>query len=339
MYQILSTRLRILATTVLIWHLGLAACTRDPHIEEEQMMRDENIEAASIPSEGDANGQNSQDIGWMQSNQQTEEEKAANADLPDSTADQFKEELTAINAEEPSPVAEAPAAEESTSTAQDEVVSNEELTTEEPKANAIGEYVSTTPKVEEADPLFKEEEKVKLPEEPKATTNTKKTKVVVQKKQTKKAYTTTASTTPTHHDGHLMKYVVVRGDTLSKISAKIYGTSNQWRTLASINNLANPDRIHPGEVISFEGNSKSKTFEASYYGSKQKIVVQNGDTLQKIAKRVFGTNTYWKTLWQFNAEAVKDPNRIRSEQVLYYVSPLTSRATDGGGSSTTTNTY
>ncbi len=334
MYQILRTRLRILATTVLAWHLGLAACSQDPRMEEEQMMRDENIEAASIPSEGASSGDNSQDIGWMQSNKPTEEEQAANADLPESTAEQFKEELTAINADEPSPVAEAPATEEiaaptqNDTSASEEVVSAEEMNSEEPKQYALGEYINTTPKVEEDNPAFKEEEKVKVPEpQPAKRTKTK----TASKKHAAKTHTAHAAntSTTTNHSG-TMKYVVVRGDTLGKIAARIYGDSKQWRTLADLNSLPNPDRIHPGDVISFSSNNKSKQFETSYYGSKQKVVVQNGDTLQKISKRVFGKNSYWKTLWQFNAEAVKDPNHIHSEQVLYYVAPLTSRQDDGG---------
>lgn len=44
----------------------------------------------------------------------------------------------------------------------------------------------------------------------------------------------------------LRTYTVVKGDTLSKIGAK-FGV--KWRDIASLNNVANPDKIYPGQVF------------------------------------------------------------------------------------------
>jgi LysM repeat protein len=44
-------------------------------------------------------------------------------------------------------------------------------------------------------------------------------------------------------------YTVVRGDTLSAIAKRFYGKASEYRKIASANNLANPDLIHPGQVL------------------------------------------------------------------------------------------
>jgi LysM repeat protein len=44
-------------------------------------------------------------------------------------------------------------------------------------------------------------------------------------------------------------YVVVRGDSLVKISTRFYGTPDRWRDLASANRVANPALIYPGQRL------------------------------------------------------------------------------------------
>jgi 5'-nucleotidase/UDP-sugar diphosphatase len=43
-------------------------------------------------------------------------------------------------------------------------------------------------------------------------------------------------------------HVIQKGDTLSSISAKYYGSANQWRKIltANLNNLPDPNRLTPG---------------------------------------------------------------------------------------------
>lgn len=49
----------------------------------------------------------------------------------------------------------------------------------------------------------------------------------------------------------LQTYTVVKGDTLSKISRQFYGNANKWRRIfeANTDQLDNPDRIKPGQVL------------------------------------------------------------------------------------------
>ena len=46
-------------------------------------------------------------------------------------------------------------------------------------------------------------------------------------------------------------YVVVAGDSLSKIAKRLYGDGNQWRKIHEANKdtVKNPDVIHPGQKL------------------------------------------------------------------------------------------
>jgi nucleoid-associated protein YgaU len=44
-------------------------------------------------------------------------------------------------------------------------------------------------------------------------------------------------------------YTVVGGDTLSAIAKRFYGDANQYMKIAQASGIANPDLIHPGQVL------------------------------------------------------------------------------------------
>jgi len=44
-------------------------------------------------------------------------------------------------------------------------------------------------------------------------------------------------------------YTVIRGDSLWKIAVEVYGNGFRWTEIAKLNNLANPDLIHSGNVF------------------------------------------------------------------------------------------
>ena len=49
-------------------------------------------------------------------------------------------------------------------------------------------------------------------------------------------------------------YVVVAGDSLSKIAKRFYGDAKQWRKIHSANpEIKNPDLIHPGQRLKIPG--------------------------------------------------------------------------------------
>ena len=91
-------------------------------------------------------------------------------------------------------------------------------------------------------------------------------------------------------------YIVQPGDTLSAIAAR-YGTT--YQNLAVINNIADPNRIYPGQEIRIDGTAPTSNASEEYY------TIQSGDTLSGIAAK-FGTT------WQWLAEvnSISDPNLI-----------------------------
>jgi LysM repeat protein len=95
------------------------------------------------------------------------------------------------------------------------------------------------------------------------------------------------------------KYTVKSGDTLSKIAAA-YGVTVQ--AMASANNIANPNLIYVGQILTVPGNSPS---------TGTKYTVKSGDTLSKVAV------AYGVTVQAIvNANSIANPNIIRVGQVL-----------------------
>lgn len=89
-------------------------------------------------------------------------------------------------------------------------------------------------------------------------------------------------------------YIVQLGDTLSEIAQR-FGTT--YQSLAAINNIADPNRIYPGQEIVIDGAASEASTE--YY------TIQPGDTLSGIAER-YGTS--YQYLAYING--ISDPNKI-----------------------------
>ena len=97
-------------------------------------------------------------------------------------------------------------------------------------------------------------------------------------------------------------YIVVSGDTLSGIAAR-YGTT--YQALAAYNGIANPNLIHPGQVIRIPGSGSGSTSGEQYY------TVVSGDNLTRIANR-YGTTVNQLVAWN----GIKNPNLIYPGQKL-----------------------
>ncbi|MBQ6094752.1 MAG: LysM peptidoglycan-binding domain-containing protein [Lachnospiraceae bacterium] len=105
----------------------------------------------------------------------------------------------------------------------------------------------------------------------------------------------------------LQTYVVQRGDTLSRIAAKLH---TSVRRLVELNGIMNPNRIYPGQKLLYgDGNASDGTMPPA----SGTYVVQRGDTLSRIAAKL-GVSV--GQLVQQNA--IQNPNRIWPGQVLRY---------------------
>ena len=60
---------------------------------------------------------------------------------------------------------------------------------------------------------------------------------------------------PTGTTGQSQTYVVVAGDSLSKIAKHFYGDANKWHRIHEANRdqISNPDLIHPGQKLTIPG--------------------------------------------------------------------------------------
>ncbi len=67
--------------------------------------------------------------------------------------------------------------------------------------------------------------------------------------------TAPAAPQPTGTTGSGRTYVVVKGDSLSKIAKQEYGDANKWRTIYEANKdlINDPDLIYPGQALKIPG--------------------------------------------------------------------------------------
>jgi LysM repeat protein len=110
---------------------------------------------------------------------------------------------------------------------------------------------------------------------------------------------------------HEQTYSVRHGDTLRDIATH-YGVT--WQAIAQRNNLVNPNRIYPGQVLVIPSTAPQPTPVPPVQPvppATTTYVVQHGDTLGRIAAR-FNTDFYTLASWNHLANA----NRIYPGQVL-----------------------
>lgn len=120
--------------------------------------------------------------------------------------------------------------------------------------------------------------------------------------------------------GSKMIYVVQKGDTLAKISAKIYGSGGRWNELATLSQLPNPSRIFPGDLIYYTLDESAVTFATAYESvQRSEEQVKQGDTLATIAKRVYGNPNAWRAIWREN-DKIDNPDVIPPGSTIFYVS-------------------
>jgi nucleoid-associated protein YgaU len=67
--------------------------------------------------------------------------------------------------------------------------------------------------------------------------------------------TAPAPAEPTGTSGSGKTYIVVNGDSLSKIAKREYGDANKWRTIYEANRdiIKDPDLIYPGQELKVPG--------------------------------------------------------------------------------------
>lgn len=114
----------------------------------------------------------------------------------------------------------------------------------------------------------------------------------------------------------VVSYVVEPGDTLKKIAAKFFGSRDYWTKIYEDNagSIADPNRIYPGQVLFIcltENPAEEKDVAAG-----EIYMVQPGDSLWKIAKKVYGKGLLYARIYEANREVIGNPRSLRVGQKI-----------------------
>ena len=119
--------------------------------------------------------------------------------------------------------------------------------------------------------------------------------------------------------GSKLAYIVEKGDTLAKISQKVFGVPGRWKELARLASISDPNKIFPGEVVYYQLTAETAAFANPYENlPRNSITVAEGDTLATVSKKVYGTSANWRAIWRQN-DQVNNPEELTAGTVLYYV--------------------
>lgn len=113
------------------------------------------------------------------------------------------------------------------------------------------------------------------------------------------------------------EYVVKKGDNLWKIAVLSYNDGYKWSQIAKENNLKNPSSIEIGQkLILPKITNITETIENNsiMVGSEYKVV--KGDSLWKIAVKVYGDGYQWTKIWQANKLKINNPNELEIGMML-----------------------
>ncbi|TVT63897.1 MAG: CHAT domain-containing protein [Denitromonas halophila] len=158
-------------------------------------------------------------------------------------------------------------------------------------------------------------------------------------------------------DSTPMMYTVRAGDTLWDIARRLTGDGRNWRALLAYNNqqatlgrggelIADPQRIVPGQHLAVPdilvlreassgfvlkgGNPLATVPEHLGHlqvgrGHAIEYHVGRGESLSRIAARIYGDPQLWQHIRRDNAHIVSDPDRIYPGQVLVLTPPPAGR--------------
>jgi len=104
-------------------------------------------------------------------------------------------------------------------------------------------------------------------------------------------------------------YTIAAGDTLSGIASRRYGSTRYVQTIQDANPGLDPNRLRVGERIRLPDVSKLAEGASAPAAPAPKVyVVQQGDTLIRIAQRIYGEASMYPRIYEANKDILSSPN-------------------------------
>jgi nucleoid-associated protein YgaU len=118
------------------------------------------------------------------------------------------------------------------------------------------------------------------------------------------------------------QYTIQSGDTFSSIALHLYDDEKKWTAIAQANPLVDPARLKVGQVIRLpdlaqfhkqreQQLDEIKAAVARPAAESKTVMVQPGDTLSHIARRVYGSAGLWDTIFQANRDQLETPDKLK----------------------------
>ena len=138
-------------------------------------------------------------------------------------------------------------------------------------------------------------------------------------------------------------HVVAKGETIAKISEAVYGSQNYWPHILRANPGLVAEKIRPGMTINLPPESDVKTTASNTttvadptapkpdttspkLDAQTQYEVQSGDSLAKIAMKLYGNSNKWQAIYDLNKEAIGDnPAKLKQKSILKLPEPPTQK--------------
>lgn len=126
-------------------------------------------------------------------------------------------------------------------------------------------------------------------------------------------------------------HTVQPGENFSRIAENVYGSQVYYKQIVAANPNVNPDKLRPGTVINLPDVKEVKSAGGADDPSPQPSIdprveyrVQAGDSLHKIAVKLYGKDELWERLYDLNKARIGDnPAKLKLGMILQLPQPPT----------------
>lgn len=122
--------------------------------------------------------------------------------------------------------------------------------------------------------------------------------------------------------GNIESYEVKAGDSLWKISKKVYGDGDAWTKIAAQNKMKTPSYVEVGQKLVMPTMTPVLSKISDPIKSDNVVVVDSiyqvkaGDSLWKIAETKLGSGYKWVQIWNLNKNVIVNSNQLEVGMVI-----------------------